>query len=85
MVFVVAVFFLNFFEMGVVKSFGVFLADISFQLHTDYAKLGIIIGMYHGVTFFIGKSLKDRSTFLMSAFILCESRKEIGENRMEKV
>ncbi|XP_071499226.1 monocarboxylate transporter 7-like [Diadema antillarum] len=50
---VVCLFFISFIEMGLVKSFSVVLADLVYQLDTDYGTLGTVIGLYHGVSFFI--------------------------------
>ena len=48
-----ALFGIGFIEMGVLKSFGVLIGDLVTQLHTDIGKMGLVIGTYHGIAFFL--------------------------------
>ncbi|XP_071479822.1 monocarboxylate transporter 12-like [Diadema antillarum] len=51
---VLFVFVVRFIEIGVMKSFGLLVDDLVFQLDSDYATIGIIIATYHGVVYFLG-------------------------------
>ncbi|XP_072180834.1 monocarboxylate transporter 12-like [Diadema setosum] len=50
---VLFVFVVRFIEIGVMKSFGLLVDDLVFQLDSDYATIGIIIATYHGVVYFL--------------------------------
>ena len=56
MVLVAALFFVRFIDMGVVKSFGVFLVDLVDQLDSDLGTIGMVIGSYHGISCILGKA-----------------------------
>nr|XP_054759838.1 monocarboxylate transporter 1-like [Lytechinus pictus] len=48
---VMALFFINFFEMGVLKSFSVLVDDLVIQLNTNLGTIGAIVGIYNGITY----------------------------------
>ena len=48
-----ALFGVGFIEMGVMKSFGVLIGDLVTQLHSDIGTIGLVIGTYHGIAFFL--------------------------------
>ena len=50
----VAFFLFGFIEMGVVKSYGVIIDEIVFQLRSDLGTIGMIVGVFHGISFFLG-------------------------------
>ncbi|XP_041465009.1 uncharacterized protein LOC121415745 isoform X2 [Lytechinus variegatus] len=52
--FIAAFFFIGFIEMGVVKSFGVIIAEIVFQMNSDLWTVGFIFGAYNGLTYLLG-------------------------------
>ncbi|XP_063956035.1 monocarboxylate transporter 4-like [Lytechinus pictus] len=52
--FIVAFFFIGFIEMGVVKSFGVIIAEVVFQMNSDLWTVGFIFGAYNGLTYLLG-------------------------------
>ena len=49
-----AYFSISFIEIGVVKSFGVIIHDLAFQLESDLGKTGMIIGLFHGISCILG-------------------------------
>ena len=53
---VTAFWLFGFIEMGVVKSYGVLVDDIVFQLRSDLGTVGMILGVFHGMSFFIGNN-----------------------------
>ncbi|XP_041464523.1 monocarboxylate transporter 12-like [Lytechinus variegatus] len=52
--FIAAFFFIGFIEMGVVKSFGVIIAEVVFQMNSDLWTVGFIFGAYNGLTYLLG-------------------------------
>eukprot|EP00057_Strongylocentrotus_purpuratus_P008804 XP_011663278.1 PREDICTED: monocarboxylate transporter 12 [Strongylocentrotus purpuratus] len=69
-VFVMALFFINFLEMGVLKSFSVLVDDLVIQLNTNLGTIGLIVGIYHSFTYalapFIAPFVNDMSVTLIS-------------------
>ncbi|XP_071486060.1 monocarboxylate transporter 7-like [Diadema antillarum] len=72
---IVAFFFLSLIEMGVIKSFGVLVDDITLQLDKDPGMIGLSIGLYHGIAYalapFIAPLAKKKS--LSRPIMLCGS------------
>lgn len=63
-VFVMALFFINFLEMGVLKSFSVLVDDLVIQLNTNLGTIGLIVGIYHGFTYALGMSSLQSMIFI---------------------
>ncbi|XP_041465005.1 monocarboxylate transporter 12-like isoform X2 [Lytechinus variegatus] len=52
--FIVSFFFIGFIEMGVVKSFGVLIEEVVFQINSDLGTVGFIFGVYSGLAYLFG-------------------------------